>query len=93
MQDDLISRTDAIEFYAYEIPDPKYANHYVVDVDDLKNMPSVMLKQKVGEWVMKSNRYKVCSECDTYFDTWSHELPYDKFCPNCGAKMKKEGSE
>lgn len=50
-------------------------------------------KQSVGEWIwIRGRTYGepacYCSEC---FEGWS-EYGFDKFCPNCGAKMK-EGAE
>lgn len=97
MQDDLISREDALSKIAKLnttfITNPEVIKAIADSLRILEKLPSVIPKQETGEWVVKSNRYKVCSECDTYFDTWSYELPYDKFCPNCGTKMKKEGSE
>lgn len=46
-------------------------------------------KQSEGEWIwIRGRTYGepacYCSEC---FEGWS-EYGFDKFCPNCGAKMK-----
>lgn len=42
-----------------------------------------------GEWIFKHNSSDIwCSNCDENFD----EIPQKfLFCPNCGAKMRREG--
>ena len=48
-------------------------------------------KQIEGEWIWTENgeadceKYWVCSVCK------EHEFVKTKYCPNCGAKMRKEG--
>ncbi len=47
-------------------------------------------KQRVGEWIWTENgeadheKYWVCSVCK------EHDFVRTKYCPNCGAKMRKE---
>lgn len=53
-------------------------------------------KQSVGEWKHPpyapfggSYEMKRCSVCG-YKPDFDTDIPYTKFCPNCGAKMKGE---
>ena len=85
--EDCISREDAIS-EAYEIPDTKYEHHYVVDVDDLRNMPSVTPQPKRGKWIEKTGEgfdaWAECSECGCV-NPFEDDFNY---CPNCGADMR-----
>lgn len=56
--------------------------------DEIKELPSVTQKPKMGRWEYTTHyarRYRVCTECkcereDDLSTGWN-------FCPNCGAKM------
>jgi rubrerythrin len=93
--DDLISRQVAIDAAekesqvdgAYGYMDTKSI------VDLLNNLPSAQPERKMGKW-RHYEGYLTCSECGTEYDDDIMTHCYDdlpKFCPNCGAKMQKEG--
>lgn len=64
--------------------------------DEIKELPPVTPKRKVGEWIMKNNDYfdwYECSECGYGSDG---EMKYNrlcdvrtKFCPDCGSQNLK----
>lgn len=65
------------------------------DNDDCRRLADFIIdtlgyrKQSVGEWIWIRDRTYgepscYCSEC---FEGWS-EYGFDKFCPNCGVRMK-----
>ena len=51
---------------------------------------------KKGHWKENDDRNFQCSECGTesywtFDDVFVYGLKLDKFCPNCGADMRKDG--
>ena len=65
----------------------------VVDLEVIKNMPSVTPTRKKGKWIEERDDYGEithwhCSNCydDSGFTT---TCKWD-FCPNCGAEMESE---
>jgi len=55
--------------------------------DAIKALPSVQSERKTGRWIRSDNKLVpyYCSSCTGRFNyEW-------KFCPNCGAKMMKDG--
>lgn len=75
-------------------------NAYVVDVADIKTMPSVST-EKTGRWIRwyeviesadgKSTDHIPhckCSECNCEYDAYSAQ--FIKYCQSCGAKMEVE---
>ena len=74
----------------------------VVDVDDIKALPSVTPAQKKGKWIdtdvtlLNRQGYIVheviCSECNgiSYFRKMGDKYIGANLCPNCGARIVKE---
>ena len=64
-------------------------------IDAINALPSAQPERKPGEWVPKEALnvpYGIileCSECG--FETLVNDALYFKFCPNCGADMRKDG--
>ena len=101
--DDLISRQAAIDVvYAYMndcglIDRNWHANGIVRDIEKL---PSAQPERKKGKWVWLSSTYDrvpcemrfMCSEChhETIVHTNGTSEPWENYCPNCGADMRKE---
>ena len=77
----------------------------VVDVDDIKALPSVTPAQKKGKWIdtdvtlLNRQGYIVheviCSECNwiSYFRKMGNKYIGANLCPNCGCKMSEGGEE
>ena len=90
MNDDLISRQAAIDYLLdalYDLDEADHVDKEFID-EELKRVPSVQPKQKTGQLI--SNRYTdtvLCSECKKCYGDES------KFCPNCGANMKRESED
>ena len=90
MNDDLISRQAAIDYLLddlYDLEDTDCVDKEFIE-EGLKRVPSVQPKQKTGQLI--SNRYTdtvLCSECKKCYGDES------KFCPNCGANMKRESED
>jgi rubrerythrin len=73
-------------------------------VEDIKTLPSVTPKPKIGRWREDANKIDaqfgrhtyICSECGKYAEYFisGTEVWWDRikpnFCPNCGAKMEVE---
>ena len=94
---DLVSRQNIINIInSLPNANPSYSRTCdVVDRADLlylvERAESIDPEQKDGTWTMDyKGRMKQCSECGVRFDTWSQELLYDSFCPNCGTRMKND---
>ena len=99
MNDDLISRQALIEAINAERKwlhfNVNHANHHYHMMNEnsriigiVWNLPSIQPEQKTGQWI--SNRHTdtvLCSECKKCYGDES------KFCPNCGAKMKRESED
>ena len=47
--------------------------------------------EQQGKWIFAGDCYK-CSECGTVYGWWADSLT-SKYCPNCGARMQKDGDE
>ena len=59
----------------------------------LRSLPSAQPERETGRW-MPDNRpgggFWVCSNCKFPSEAFAANMLY-KFCPNCGAKMLKDG--
>lgn len=81
--DDLISRQAEIDCVTYDVEHT---------IECLKALPSAQPKRKKGRW-LPDNRpgggFWVCSECKFPSEAFAADVLY-KFCPNCGADMRKE---
>lgn len=53
-----------------------------VDVDDIKNAPSVWPIRPKGEWDILGCDLYICSK---YYSKYTHKF---NFCPTCGADMR-----
>lgn len=73
------------------VPDPEaYAVKWR---NELTNALIAYRKQSEGEWEQRTDvvgfvRCSVCKDCNVY-DEWAHGKKW-KFCPHCGAHMRKE---
>lgn len=56
-----------------------------VDIEDIKNMPSVKQEPKVGHWIKGK-----CDRCGGHAPFWSMSAAYyeSEYCPKCGARME-----
>ena len=85
--EDCISR-EALLDKKWDVPyDGKYIQ--VVDVGDIKELPSVTLTRKKGKWIVLKDEYgdiceAICSCCE---DNGNHRW---KYCHTCGAEMESE---
>ena len=48
-------------------------------------------ERKKGKWIFTGDCYK-CNECGIVYGWWA-DSQTSNYCPNCGAKMLKEGEE
>ena len=84
--EDCVSRAEALRHSHIEYDDDG-EGHRVVYVDDIKELPSVTPKQKIGKWIRswcEWQQYLECSKCG-----YEIGLRCDtKYCPNCGSKME-----
>lgn len=66
----------------------EFGSQTVMAVDDLNYLPTVEAEPvRHGYWIAQDEgrtRY-MCSECKS-----KNHGGYEKYCPNCGAKMDKE---
>lgn len=90
MNDDLISRQTAIDYLLddlYDLENTDCVDKEFIE-EGLKRVPSVQPEQKTGRWIpSKYTDTVLCSECGKcYGDEY-------RYCPNCGAKMKKESED
>lgn len=58
---------------------------YILNDCDIKTCP-YRTERQVGKWKNVALFTRECSECGAQF----HELEYDNFCPNCGARLEQE---
>ena len=94
MSDDLISRHAAIRWVKTECnPYGKPALDFESSkkvIEHLEQMPSA--DKPKGEWIYKGD-YAECSNCGadsgTQFDGVEPVPRETKFCPDCGARMKR----
>lgn len=95
--EDLIRREDAIKAVANGF-EPFYWNNIIRKIssciNDINNIPSV--EEKSGTWTEIRDkdenpffRRKFYCSCCGNWNTYG----MSKYCPNCGAKMKKEGEQ
>lgn len=75
-----------------------YALEDVVSVTDIDEAPSI--EPKRGAWKIEETEsvwgkgyMLTCSECGNTFRVTENALPYEKYCRNCGAKMKGADDE
>ncbi len=83
---DLIDR-NALKQCAYTVTTPA-GNLDIVELADINDAPTVEPQGKRGEWqrgVMARDRVVMCSACKELHWTES------RYCPNCGAYMRKAG--
>lgn len=96
---DLISRADAIEVLTETIAPPSVTlDTLVMRIDAL---PSA--EPKTGEWIKATGMmppefhgHHCCSECDNFANMeppFGNREDLSKFCPNCGARMYKDGED
>ena len=76
----------------------RIASHATLSVNDVVSMieklPSVTPKQKMGRWIEHKHNgssHLECSECSVWFARI--HLVRNSYCPNCGTKMEREGTE
>lgn len=98
--DDLISRKEAIALAYYHGERSTQDNPFpdgtqAVDIADLESLPSVHLEQRIGEFIFEKGDGEtcidgwVCTSCKKEFHTHVPYFDEFKYCPNCGAKMRK----
>ena len=102
MSEDLIRRSDAIKALDANFTIKGKENMQTVlnyiDLVRTRIEGAPTIEPKRGKWVVNISNYKsVCSVCganetDYIYGTemW-YGLGESKFCPNCGADMRKEG--
>ena len=103
MNNDLISREalkKAIDDYAEKRQDTLLWQSDIEEIID--NAPTVAERPQ-GEWIYpeKTDKEKgyggYCSNCKCdmpiFIEDWKQKYCETKFCPNCGAKMRKGGNE
>lgn len=86
MNDDLISRQEAIDYLLddlYDLEDTDCVDKEFIE-EGLKRVPTVQPEQRTATFYVDSEGYERCSACN------EHEsgMRYFNFCPNCGAKME-----
>ena len=84
---DLISRQAVLNLKQIFTDNAGYETEYV-DVEDIKELPSIPSVDNKGEWIYSERFSKVfpmyvCSKCSGLSASC-----YVKFCPNCGADMR-----
>ena len=90
---DLIDRQAVLDMvYDMSEIDGEHFNSpcFVVDVDDIKKLPSATPIERTGHWI-KSNPLMLseCSECgNKAFGYHGFDEVLTDFCPNCGADMR-----
>lgn len=96
--EDAISRKAALDMATTIQTDDYSGNEImeVVDIDEIKALPSVTPTRKKGKWIKEfkliTDGYTTvkkpivtCSECSA-----ENSSIYKNFCPNCGAEMESE---
>lgn len=63
----------------------------VVQQIDWKALCEKVAERPKGEWLHNSDRPDnlICSVCNCGWDMWRYESKELKYCPNCGADMRK----
>lgn len=102
----LIDADAAIEAVCEEVMDrffvPPSAGYNVAE-EALKKLPSIQSKHKTGktgQWIPSDSELEIkCNKCGKDFSEYVYSTDYiflaeyPKFCPNCGAIMKKGEQE
>ena len=73
------------------------ADEWAVPLCEINEAPSIDIEPKRGEWkpfdLTWGRRIWYCTACEESTevpcDIWEHK-PIYKYCPNCGADMRKE---
>ena len=101
--DDLIRRSDAIEAIkdnSFALGDDYLEINGYGAIDDIRALPSV--ERPRGEWRNidgepvpldeggRPTESAWCSECDNWLVASDELFVIGRFCPNCGADMRKE---
>ena len=86
--EDCVSRKALLD-KKWDVPyDGKYIQ--VVDVGDIKELPSVTLARKKGHWIDHSDEgFVECSECGSATNC-DGNIADLHFCFNCGVEMESE---
>lgn len=93
---------DAVKKFVFETGfycDTDEDKQYTAEIID--SFPTAdVVERKRGKWIWLSSTYDrvpcemryMCSECHHETIIHSNEMstPWEKFCPNCGADMRKE---
>lgn len=91
MQDDLISRQDALDALKrdeeYDEDIPNRADGVRDAIITISNLPTATERKK-AKWRNIDRQNVMCTECDFYFDITAKFL--FSYCPNCGADMRGE---
>ena len=101
---DLISRQDALCILKKKMIDrPLDSDRWVIrDIAvEIKSLPSV--DPKTGEWIKATGMmppefhgHHCCSECGDFANMGAplgNREDLSRYCPNCGAKMYKDGED
>lgn len=81
--EDCISRKALLD-KKWDVPfDGKYIQ--VVDVGDIKELPSATLIRPKGHWINIDATHSKCDRCGTVF-----EIVSTNYCPNCGCRMESK---
>lgn len=81
--EDCISRKALLD-KKWDVPyDGKYIQ--VVDVGDIKELPSVTPIRPKGHWINIDATHSKCDRCGAVF-----EIVSANYCPNCGCKMESK---
>ena len=86
------------ERFIYDIGDAPCRSCGIDDmVDDLEDYPAADVRENVrGEWIKRqlplplSDGSRECVECSVCLTHWGGKYGFH-FCPNCGARMDKDG--
>lgn len=54
----------------------------------IKDLPAVQSEWKTGRWIHVDELWYRCSECDAHRGVRCGF--FERYCPNCGAKMESE---
>ena len=96
--EDAVSReavSSWLKQYGQDVLHGKYKFSLMYIWKNLMDLPSVTPKRKTGKWILLeecANAGYYCSECRKRVvkEGWSGTVKKIKFCPNCGADMRKE---
>lgn len=57
-------------------------------IEIVRSLPPATPQPKVGQWIVKGESW-YCTCCDEPICEIYDGKPYEKYCPNCGAKMEE----